>query len=296
MFKKIISFCLALIICLSLCVPAFAKDTKTIQSESYILDTDGNRLTFEMQEGTDGTYIMNYFVGGKIQTVYTIEDPSHISATTAEGETYTVDTKNIIQEGYSAMPTVERPIHFCTIKYNISRYSATENPYASVELTEKIDNKPYIVNGYRDSPYPDIVTTVASYIISGVIAVSVPPASAHLFAQAIVNSMLASVGGNVVNGMISAVFTEIFEARNIHFTYEATLSVGSKIIGTTKMSNAGTTSVVSYKNVEYSDTYHSGYTPSQMQNTQGKFAVEIWNGCCWEYTCPGYISYNYIRV
>ena len=105
MKKKLTALFLAVIMCMNLCVPAFAVDSaiSTIADVATMEDADGNELKFELLYTGDNNYTMNYYVNSILKTTYSFTKGSNqifatqIGGTSRIANNYTLNVDDYIQ-------------------------------------------------------------------------------------------------------------------------------------------------------------------------------------------------------
>lgn len=301
--KKIVSAALALTMTLSLVTPAMAVTPKdTPQNEAAmatVIDETGNELSFQMIDNNDGTYTMEYYYNGELDTTYTIStESSYIQAKTTDGEEYSINTEEYIQSDDSQQPMLtasaaSNPVHFCTIYYNANSAFSTQSA-ASVEMTYTAKNVTKKFVTQANTRYADAVATVSSYIIGAGLALFVVSggSAVAVAAGAVVTAMIANAGAQLVGGVIKDALSDSFVCSEVTYSYPITL-VTEKFTKTGTLSQAGISDYIYYDNGEVAQAY-DGFTPTTIRKTdEFNFALEVWKKCAPNYSMPSVKSYSY---
>lgn len=98
--KKLITICLAAVICFSIFVPAVAQDNKasqylnTVYTDGGVLvqANDGDVLSFQIREANVGVYELDYYCNNELVRTYTLDiTQAEVSAVEPSGRAYIVD-------------------------------------------------------------------------------------------------------------------------------------------------------------------------------------------------------------
>lgn len=294
MKKKMMSLALALVMCLSLCVPAFAGDADILVNSSSNADSVGNIMTYNLYQRENDYYVMKYYLNGKIQTEYELDGSRYINATDVDSGKYTLDSAEIIQpvSNHPMLSAYSRPIHLGNINYNKSpRY--VNKPSASIEYTTSVKNGTYQITAKSGTRLSD-ATAVASNFIIGFALSTAYAAAASTIAGAVLIAMVSASGSSVIGGIVQAPFTKSFDCIRATYSYSVTLSQGTHIIDTASYPKYGTDEYVEFNGIKDSETYHTGYVPTNWHENDS-FARQIWTDCS-NYSCPGVSSYSDIQI
>lgn len=296
MFKQLMSIMLAATMCVSLTAPAMAVvlEDNEQNSEMIIADATGNEMNFHVVDNGNGTYLMEYYFNGELDTTYLIgADADYVEATTVDGEEYILETNDYIQPvaDVPVQAVAASPVHFCTITYQTNSAFKKESK-ASVEMTattKRVQRKFYT---QANTKFADGVAMIANNIISVGFALFATSGGTaiEVAATTILTGMIANNGAELVDGIIKNVLSDSFDCVETKYTYQLTL-ITEKFTKTGTLKDAGIYDSIEYDNGTISPIY-DGYTPTTIQKTEkAAFSMEVWKKCAPNYAAPAYKTY-----
>ena len=287
--KKILCLILAITSVLTTAFGSFAPTQKVLLKENILPEINGTASLYYQQN--EGYSLVVNKVSGADKEYYFDENSNRIDVIVAGGENYSFDRSEVIGEPITTM-AYSRPIHFCNITYKTTPlYSGT--PIASVEYTTESANTVYPVNVPKNWVYEDALAAIVDMLLDTLI----PDAQEGIasIAELVLDSMMASCGADVVNGLINKAFSDTFRAYTVTYSYDATLSVGTTVVGTAELVDAGQAVTVIYDDVDEFEAVYYGYTPTTIRTMQNEFAIVTWRGCS-TVSYPGFSNYGYVTV
>ena len=296
LYKKVISIMLAVTLVVSLVVPAMAIASEDNEQnfETVLADESGNEMKFHVVDNGDGSYLMEYYFNGELDTTYLIgADTDYVRATTGDGAGYVLETNDYIQPAAVevAQAATANPVHLCTITYHADAMFQRESK-ASVEMTatNKRVQKTFVTQA--NTKYADAVAVITNYIIGAGLALFTASggSAATIAAGSVLTGMIAEAGANLVDGIIKNALSDRFDCVETKYTYSLTL-ITEKFTKTGTLKDAGVYDTILYKNNEIHPLY-DGYTPTTIRETEKTaFSMEVWKKCAPNYTAPPYKSY-----
>lgn len=307
--RKFIAAIIALTLTFSISVPALALNV-TDQTNSAeiavnsgvmtITGSDGNVLEFEIYELSPGVYRMDYYYNGEMDRSYVLSgNDSNVCATTAEGETYTVESTVQTENATMALPAATPYASSVWQSLgNFQYYGVSGIPYPTIEVNTQIYNSSIAtkrVTSAAGSLAADVTAAITTAIIAGVLGIVAAPATlAAAVAAALLSDMIATAGGSIVNGVIS---TAISDTYNIVTNYHYLAALAPQV--NTSHNYAFTSAYVSYNGQPYE---HQGYD-STTGFTRENWSTTEFGKQAWEdtfgtkgYSYPGVKRVNFYEL
>lgn len=298
--KKVVSMFLVLVIISTIMVPAALADNSfsdNIIDATELIDSAGNVIKFELVENNNNEYTLNYYFNDVLTKTYDIStDQNSILVTpmssSATQSSYTIampESASISGPNELPLRIKDRWFHVGYINYRYSESFDCE-PFALLSAqTDGYYSSTYTINTYENSSFSDWVSTITSSLIaSGLVSVS--PST---IAAALLIDIIALLGGEVINDVISIFFTEEYDCLVTEYILHACV-YGDGMGENDTVEYYGTQYYVTYDNAPDRDYYYDGWTPQNWQSVH--FAEEIWDDSVpWWPAFPGVDSYTTYR-
>ena len=300
MKKKLTALFLALVMCMTLCVPALAANTVTVEPATIytIHDDVGNEFGFELITNDNNSYTMNYFLNGVLNTVYTFNrNISTISATRTgslarNSTTYMFDARKFVNEvngqvcTFAPTAVSETWASLGTIYYSATSDFPGETLTATLQYQlERVSSKRYNFSVVAGDLLSDAIASVVGILI-GFFSKNFDAGS---IGAEFVKSMLTSAGISFVGGIISANFTDDYNTIYRSILVKATMNHSSADVPVNYYS--GTEERIVYNDfMPYEESVVTGITTIRASWANRTFAKAVWDDSFIYYKFPGYYT------
>lgn len=156
----------------------------------------------------------------------------------------------------------------------------------------------YYIQSEAGAKAADVLSVITNSLFGAlIIPVALPYVGA--VAASLLAIILSELGEPVIDGIIQRDFSAAYDCWTSDYSYYATLSSRTTVLGTCELEYAGKVQVVKFGEEVAYEEFHEGYTHETLtgaQNLEPVFVNEIWDLCVPAWSYPGYDSVSYIRV
>ena len=299
MMKRTIGAILALVMCMSLCAPAFATEIIESEDEVKLQTADFYGYTFTEMQLANGDYVICSFYEGQPQKCYTIPKNGgdilveYVGRSETSGN-YTIERPQIVWHEVEPLSAeavaANRWAYLGWINYEDHPLAGTVRGQVSCNGTTRraADD----IDEPKNTLLDDMVASVAAFLVdAGVVKIIEIYGGRVNAAGALVISLLSEHGVNVVSGKIDRAVSDTVETYITDWDFKVSPFIEGVSGTSVYLYEMGVSELILYNDTNEWETEDDDVTRSTWTE-KPSFARAAWEEMYPDYTYPGVDSYT----